>query len=287
MAEKTVVAAAKGVYRAVRSSGLPTVSASMSWQATADEVQNLAISGTPTGGTTKLTFQGPPTAPVEQESTALTFDDIFGDVDAALEALAGIGAGDVAVTGGPWPGSAMVATFGGALADLCLLPIKFTTIALTGGTDVACTNTRTTKGSAGWTEVEGVDEAGVELTFTYEGEDVEELGRKMPIEEILLKYGLASIKFSASRTTEAFLDLALPDGDISGSFMTGGADRSYIALAIHTDNCVWYAPVVSAVGNVALTYNNPNFTRLPFEFKCFEDKYYPKGTSNWERHGIG
>jgi len=284
--EKHVVCAAKGVYRALRGSGLPTVGESMSWGATVDEVQTLSISGTPTGGDTKLMYQGGPGTPVEEETTALTFDEIAADVDTALEALSSIGAGDVDCAGGPWPGTAITVTFATLLADQPIFPLKFTDFAMTGGTNVKGTVTRTAKGCAGWTEVPLVDEAGVELTFLYEGEDVEELGRKMPIEEILTKYGLASIKFQVSKTTEAMVDLALPDGDVSGAYMTGGADRSYIAMAIHTDNCVWYAPVVSATGSPALSYSNPNFTRLPIEFKCFEDKYAPKGESNWERHKI-
>jgi hypothetical protein len=63
-----------------------------------NEVQTITLTGSPTGGTFTLTFNGQTTAPIAYNASAAT-------VDSALEALSNIGSGDVSVTGssgGPW-----------------------------------------------------------------------------------------------------------------------------------------------------------------------------------------
>lgn len=63
-----------------------------------NEQQTITLSGVPTGGTFTLTFSGQTTSAIAYNASAAT-------VDAALEALSNIGAGDVSVTGsagGPW-----------------------------------------------------------------------------------------------------------------------------------------------------------------------------------------
>lgn len=57
-----------------------------------DEVQTITFGGTPTGGTFKLKFDGLTTAPITWSATNNTLRD---NVDAALEALANIGASGV------------------------------------------------------------------------------------------------------------------------------------------------------------------------------------------------
>ena len=74
-----------------------------------NEVQELAIAGSPGQGTLTLTFAGQTTTPLDFESTAA-------EVAAALEGLSNIGAGDVTCTGGPLPGTPVVITFTAALA---------------------------------------------------------------------------------------------------------------------------------------------------------------------------
>jgi hypothetical protein len=78
----------------------------------------------------------------------------------------------------------------------------------------------------------------------------------------------------------------MPDGDTSGSTLYGGAARAYIAIAVHTDNCVWWAPRCSAVGVPAVSYVNPDFTKVPFEFRVYENPYADAGVSNWVRYPI-
>jgi hypothetical protein len=59
---------------------------------TADEVQVLSFSGTPSGGTYKLSFEG-------SETAALPFEATAAELQAALEALPTVGAGNVEVIG--------------------------------------------------------------------------------------------------------------------------------------------------------------------------------------------
>jgi len=79
----------------------------------ANEIQRLFITGA-TGGTFTLTFQGQTTAAI-----AFTADQaaLATAIDAALEALANIPAGGVAVTAGPFPGSFNI-TFTGGLGGM-------------------------------------------------------------------------------------------------------------------------------------------------------------------------
>ncbi len=101
-------------------------------------VQTLTLSGSPTGGNFTLRFKGAPT-------TSLSHNATNSAIQAALEALATIGAGNVAVTGsGPF-----TITFTGALAGKEQPLLEFTN-ALTGGTSPTPSISGTTKG--GWVE---------------------------------------------------------------------------------------------------------------------------------------
>lgn len=106
-----------------------------------DEVQTFTLYGTPTGGTFTLTYDGQTTGAIAYNASAAT-------VDTALEALSNIGAGDVAVTGGPLPGSALTITFGGALADTDVAEITCDPGSLTGGS-ISVSVAETTAGAAG------------------------------------------------------------------------------------------------------------------------------------------
>lgn len=103
----------------------------------ADEVQTLSITGSPTGGSFTITFNGETTA-------AIAFNATANDVETALEALNGID--DVVVTGGPLPGTAIVITFAGSLSGVNVA-LMTTTDSLTGGTAPASSIVETTPGS--------------------------------------------------------------------------------------------------------------------------------------------
>ncbi|MCX4470460.1 hypothetical protein OOK41_09090 [Micromonospora sp. NBC_01655] len=115
-----------------------------------EEVQSVAITGTPTGGTYTLTYSGQTTAAIPYNATAA-------QVRTALEALSTIGAGNVTTAGGPHPGSAVTVTFVGALANTNVAQMTANSTALTGGTTPTVTVSTTTGGGtdtgSGGTEV--------------------------------------------------------------------------------------------------------------------------------------
>lgn len=94
-----------------------------------DEIQQVTITGTPTGGTLTLTFEGQTTSALARNATAAT-------VQTALEALSSVGAGNAVVTGGPWPGTAMRVRFTGTLASTNRTQMTATS-SLTGGVSPA------------------------------------------------------------------------------------------------------------------------------------------------------
>jgi len=72
-------------------------------------VQTLTVTGTPTGGTFRLSFRGIKTAAIAYNAAAAT-------VQAALEAIVSVGAGNIVGSGGALPGTAVILTFAGTLA---------------------------------------------------------------------------------------------------------------------------------------------------------------------------
>ena len=127
-----------------------------------DEVQSLAISGTPTGGTFTLTFKGYTTAPIAYNAAA-------SDVQSALELLSTVGSGGVTCTGGPLPGAPVVITFANQLGGQSVPLIVADGAGLTGGTTPAAAVTRTTAGfgqwdaQSGWTDM-GPTKGGITIT---------------------------------------------------------------------------------------------------------------------------
>jgi RHS repeat-associated protein len=91
----------------------------------ADAVQQVTLTGSPTGGTFKLTFNGQTTAPIAYNATAAA-------VQSALQSLPSIGSGNALVagpTGGPW-----LVRFAGTLAGTALANMTGDGSGLTGGT---------------------------------------------------------------------------------------------------------------------------------------------------------
>lgn len=106
----------------------------------ADEVQSLATSGTPTGGTINLTFQGQTTGDIAYNAAASA-------VQTALLALSNLDSGDVVASGGALGTNPVVLTFGGRFKGANVPKITVTT-ALTGGTDPTAEITVTTEGGS-------------------------------------------------------------------------------------------------------------------------------------------
>lgn len=78
-------------------------------------------------GTFTLSFGGQTTGDLDWDSTAA-------EIETALEALSSIGTGNVTATGGPLNTTAVVVTFGGALANSAVGPISADDADLVGGT---------------------------------------------------------------------------------------------------------------------------------------------------------
>jgi hypothetical protein len=107
---------------------------------TTNEAQTLTITGTPTGGTFKLSFKSVVTATIAYNATAAV-------VQAALEALSTIGTGNVLCAGGPLPGTAVTVTFQNLLGGTNQPMLAVNTPAFTGGTTPTATVTETTPGT--------------------------------------------------------------------------------------------------------------------------------------------
>lgn len=106
-----------------------------------NETQSVTITGNPTGGTFKLKFSGQTTGTIPYNATAA-------QLDAALEALSNVGAGDVNVTGGPGPGAAFSVEFTGALAKTNVAQMTLANKSFTGGTNPNVVIATTTGGLA-------------------------------------------------------------------------------------------------------------------------------------------
>lgn len=103
-----------------------------------DHVQTITITGSPTGGTFTLTYDG-------QTTAAIAYNAAAAAVESALEALSTVGSGNVTCTGGAFPGTAVVVTFTGDFAA-SYRPAITASASFTGGTDPAIAVAQTTYG---------------------------------------------------------------------------------------------------------------------------------------------
>jgi subtilisin family serine protease len=111
-----------------------------------NEVQPVAITGAPTGGTFTLSFN-PPGGGAAQTTAPLAFNSTAAAVRAALAALPGIGGtANVNATGGPLPGTAVNVTFQGTLGCQDIPQMTADGSGLTGGTSPTVTVTTATAG---------------------------------------------------------------------------------------------------------------------------------------------
>lgn len=96
-----------------------------------DEVQTLTFGGTPTGGTFKLSFGGEETAAITWSATNNT---LVSNIDAALEALANIGASEVTTAVGTMTNGigTITVAFAGALGKLNVPTLVVSDNSLTG-----------------------------------------------------------------------------------------------------------------------------------------------------------
>jgi len=106
-----------------------------------NEVQTGTVTGTPTALAPTLSFGGRSAVLTSAASfTAAVIQD-------AMEDLSSIGIGNIAVTGGPWPGTPITFTFTGKLGGTDVALITTTGTTFTGGTTPALAIVSTTPGA--------------------------------------------------------------------------------------------------------------------------------------------
>lgn len=142
---------------------------------TANEVQTVTISGSPTGGTFTLSFGGVATS-------ALQYNAATSVVQAALEGLSTIGSGNVAVTG--TAGTSYVCTFAAALGNQNLAMIAASS-SLTGGTNAAIAVAETTQGKSGLLSAGLISEDGVSEDVKENSKEVRAFGLQTAVRKIV------------------------------------------------------------------------------------------------------
>lgn len=102
------------------------------------DVQTISITGTPTGGSFPVAFNG--------QVTELAFNESATNAQTALQGLSTIGASNITCSGGPLPGTPIVCTFAAARAP-GFQPLMTTySGSLTGGSSPTVAITHTTPG---------------------------------------------------------------------------------------------------------------------------------------------
>lgn len=141
-------------------------------------VQTISETGPPTAGDFTLTLD-------EVTSGNIAWDATAAAVQAALVAMSNIGAGNVSCAGGPLPGTPVVATFQGTLADSVVDLMTATSTGLTGGTaDVVLTTPGVPTyalydAMAGWSDL-GATKNGITITINN-GEDTFDIDQQLSI----------------------------------------------------------------------------------------------------------
>jgi hypothetical protein len=106
-----------------------------------NEVQTLTATGTVSGGTYKLSFDG-------YETAALAYNASVAVVQAAIDALANVDPGDITVGGGAFPGTPLTFTFAGQFAARNV-PLIAVSSSVTGGGSIAMAQTTAGVSSSG------------------------------------------------------------------------------------------------------------------------------------------
>lgn len=143
MAHATSPAHPDGTFLAVVDEAAAAIDIADPTTAGTNQVQTLTCTGTPNGGTFKLSFKGVATANLNYNATAA-------EVKTALAALSTIGGtGNIDTAGGAFPGTPITVTFKGALMEQTNELLVLSTNALTGGTAPVVTPSETTPAVAG------------------------------------------------------------------------------------------------------------------------------------------
>ncbi|KKL20913.1 hypothetical protein LCGC14_2450700, partial [marine sediment metagenome] len=131
-----------------------------------NEVQDLTVTGTPSGGDTIISFGG-------SSSPAVLFDVTAAQMETHLEAMDSIPQGEATCSGGPWPGSVIQVTFSGSLAGIQALMTNVDSF--TGGSSPELTITENTPGVDAVAEVQTIrindSVTGGTFALTHDGDE--------------------------------------------------------------------------------------------------------------------
>jgi flagellar capping protein FliD len=161
---------------------------------TVNEVQTLSIVGTATSGTFKLTLNGETTEAINYNATAA-------DIQSALEALAGVEAGDVYCSGSDLPGGPVTITFGGSLAGMDITQMTVSDSTLDAG---VVSVVETVKGNDGWIDRNSNNITDAITGITLNLHDVTEAGK--PI-RVTVNRNTAAVISKVQSLVKAFNDL--------------------------------------------------------------------------------
>lgn len=131
----------------------------------AADVQTITFTGTPTGGTFRLSFNGEATSAIAYSVTDATLQ---ANILAALIALTGIGTGNVTVSSGT-SGTVVTVTFAGSLVNRWQPLLVLYSNSLTGGTAPTFTVAHTTPGRALGGEWRAYDDTASDGTNVMKG----------------------------------------------------------------------------------------------------------------------
>lgn len=131
-----------------RSLTLPLGQVMAQLTSSANDVQTLTVTGTPTGGTLTVTATNGGGALV---TFSLAYNSTASAAQTAAQAV--LGSGNVTVSGGPLPGSTLVFTFAGSMASQWVPAMTVDASTLTGGSSPAASFAHTTSGATAATFV--------------------------------------------------------------------------------------------------------------------------------------
>jgi hypothetical protein len=254
-------------------------------------VQTVTISGTPTGGTFVLNWNGQSTAPIAYNATGSA-------VQAALNALKGLAT--VTVTGGPGPATPYVATFPAIVAQVAMTA----TAAFTGGGTIAVaqttpgvqtTNSALAVPSAAWNDAGWCDQKGITVKTNVSSNDVKAFGNTQVIRTIISeqKKTLDLTFLETNAVTQAVYN-SLPLGsvtpDASGFFTiaTGAPKVNQYAVLIDTvdgnNHVRFYAPYAQVItpGDLNMSMGQP--LTYPAQLVLYPDS---TGSSLYQYEVIG
>lgn len=205
---------------------------------TTNEVQQITTTGTPTGGTFTLTYDG-------QTTGNLAFNASAANVQAALVLLPNIGANNVVCAGGALP-TAITITFQGALAGLDVSQITLGTNALTGGSTPTVVPVTNTPGSL--TKLLRVSSAEVTLPDQY-------------AYGFTLNQSTPSFDFFVDQGVEPTAQIVLEHDSASATLMTDLRNRTQKFCRI-----VSIGPQIETTVGNTLSYANMLVVTFPFKF---------------------